>query len=891
MHKHLLSIIIVFLGLQAAVAQPVIGTTTGKKTNLDTLLAQPDAISANEPTDSVSFEYSRESIDDPIDYSARDSMIYDIPNQKVYLYGNASVKQKNLWVTAAFILVDNKSNLLAAEVGTDGKTDRVHFRDSDQDVYADRIKYNFKTKKGKVYNTKSKQGEGDYVQSEEAKIIAANATAGVTDDAVYGKNALITTCDHDDPHFGLLCSKQKIIANKLIVVGPSTLVVGGVPTPVVLPFGFFPITKGRHGGFLMPDNYETSLTLGIGLKNIGWYFPINDNMDLQLRGDIYTRGTWRAHGILRYIQRYRSQGGVNISYSSYKDGDPLNIKEFTDRRDISIGWQHSQDRAANPNQTFSANVNIATGSALQYQRTDAASRTTANLQSNISYTRFLGNGYQISSSFTHSQNIGDRSMVLSLPNMNFGTPTLFPFKRKNGIGEERWYEKINMSYNTTFTTRLTTRDTTFFKGDVNTMRNQVQAGMTNSIPISASFDLLKHFKITPTITYNENWHFTKVKKTFDSTDIITKRNEKGKLDTLQAGRVNNSTVIGFNRTNSFEAGAGISTNIFGTLNFNNKKQGLRAIRHVLRPNISYRYAPENMHLEYIDSTRYTVAWRERYKRNKYNYFQENPASFLSNTKQSTVVFYLNNSFQSKYAVRKDSNFTEQKGEPINFNMNTSYNFAADSFHLQPLSMNINTNLFKFLNISGFASFDPYAQSKKGRRLRNLAYYSEGDKIAHFQSGNFSASTNFDANRIKEWFGGKKAQTAATTQQTQQKNAKTPDKDFITYGSLMYNLNFSGVKAKNGQDSLRITTHDISFQVNLNLTNNWSLNIGRLGFDIEGKRLTYPEFSVYRDLHCWEMGMSVQPLNDTYSFFLRAKPGTFSSLNVPYNKNNFDPRQF
>ncbi len=889
MYKHLISIIIVFLGLQVAYAQPVIGTTTGKKTSLDSLLLQKDAVSDNEPSDSVSFEYSRDSLADPIEYAAKDSMIYDIPNQKVYLYGNASVKQKNLLVTAAFILIDNKTNLLAAEVGADGKKDRVHFKDSEQDIVADRIKYNFKTKKGKVYNTKTKQGEGDYVQSEEAKFVAANATAGISDDAIYGKNALITTCDHDDPHFGLLCSKQKIIANKMIVVGPSTLVVGGVPTPLIVPFGFFPITKGRHGGFLMPDNYETSLTLGIGLKNIGWYFPINNNMDLQLRGDIYTRGTWRAHSTLRYIKRYRSQGSVNISYSSYKEGDPLSLKEYSDRRDVSIGWQHSQDRAANPNQSFSANVNIATGEALRYQRTDAASRTAATLSSNISYTRFLGNGYQISTSFTHSQNIGDRSMVLSLPNMSFGTPTLFPFKRKNGIGEERWYEKINLSYNTTFTTRLTTKDTTFFKGDLNAIRNQVQAGMTNSIPISASFDLLKHFKITPTITYNENWHFTKNTRTFDTTDILTKRNLKGELDTIQSGKINNTTSLGFNRTNSFSAGAGISTNLFGTLNFNNKKQGLRMIRHVLRPTLGFQYAPENAQLQYIDSTRYTLAWRDRYKRNKYNYFEQNPATFLSNTKQNALTLGINSSFQTKYAVKTDSVFTEKKGEPINFNLNTSYNLAADSFKLQPLSMNISTNLFKILNVTGFASFDAYAQTKKGRRLRNFAYYSEGDKIAHFQNANFSASTFFDANRLKEWFGGKS--TAQTPPQNNQQKTKTPDKDFITSGSVNYNFNIGAVKAKNGEDSIRVATHDISFQINLNLTNSWMLNVGRIGYDIEGKRLTYPEFSVYRDLHCWEMGMSAQPLNDTYSFFLRAKPGTFSALNLPYNKNNFDPRQF
>ncbi|MEY4926556.1 MAG: hypothetical protein RI894_992, partial [Bacteroidota bacterium] len=789
----------------------------------------------------------------------------------------------------AFILVDNKTNLVAAEVGKDGKTGKVHFKDAEQDILADKIKYNVKTKKGKVYNTRTKQGEKDYVQSEEGKFIAKDEKAGRLDDAIFGKNALITTCDLDEPHFGILSAKQKIIPNKMVVVGPSTLVIAGVPTPLVIPFGFFPITQGKRGGFLMPDNFETSASLGFGIQNIGWYFPISKNMDLQVRGDIYTRGSWRTRSILRYIKRYEAQGTVNITYSSAKTGDILTKSEYSDYRDVSISWTHSQDRAANPNQTFSANVNIVTGGALRNQRTDAASRTTANLSSNVSYSRQLGNGYQLSSSFNHSQNISDRTMVLSLPNLNFGTPTIFPFKRKNPIGEERWYEKINLSYNTNFTTRLTTKDTTFFKGDVETMRNQVQSGVTHSVPISASFNALKYINISPFINYNEHWHLSKIQKSFDET-VTTKKNKEEKLDTIQAGTVVNTASLGFDRTNEFRIGITVSTNLYGTVNLHNKNTGLRALRHVLRPGASFFYSPENLNLQYVDSTHYSLLWRDRGKRLKYNYFEQNPAPFLSNGRQNTVSLTLSSTVDAKYAVRKDSVLSEKKVQALNFNIATSYNFAADSFKLSPLTLNANTTLFNLINVTGSAIFDPYAQSKTGRKLRNFAYYSEGDKIAHFTSASFAASTYFDANKLNQIFGGSSATNPQNPAQTTDQKAKKQDveKDFITGGSLAYNVYMAGKKNQQGQDSLAITTHDISFNVNLNLTNYWTFTVGRIGYDLVLQRLTYPDFSIYRDLHCWEMGMSWQPQIDTYTFFLRAKPGSLDFLKVPYNKNLYDP---
>ena len=855
--------------------------TTPRNTSLDTLLSQPDNVTVADSTvptiDTVNIVLSKESIDDPVEYSAKDSMIYDIPNQRVYLYGEAVVKQKSLLIKAGFILVDNKTNTVAAEGVPDGRgglRERVDFKDSEQQFLADRMKYNFKTKRGKIFKTRTKQGEKDFVQSEESKFVSKDPGAGRINDEIYGKNALLTTCDAEDPHFGILSTQQKVIPGKLVIVGPSVLVVAGVPTPLVLPFAFFPVTKGQRSGLLIPNDYDVSLALGFGIKGIGWYFPINDNMDLQLRGDIYTRGTWRVYGQSQYNKRYKYNGNFTLTYANNQSGE-RNTSEFVGERDFRIAWTHAQSPSAHPSQRFNASVNFGTSASLRNQYNDATSVLSNTLNSTISYSKSLRGGMNLSASFTHSQNTRDRSMTLSLPNLNFSVPTIFPFKRKISTGTERWYEKINFNYNTSFITNLQTYDTTLFKGDWARMRNQVHSGMTHSVPVSASFNVLRYLNVVPSISYNENWYFTGVRKTLDSTY------QAGKSDSSY--HVKSVTQYGFASARQFSAGVSVNTQLFGMLNFGNKG-ALRAIRHVVRPALSFTYSPENLNLQYFDSIRSNAYGRFRTYRSRYNYYESSPAGVVSVGRQNTIGLNVSSTLEAKVARRgADSTVTVEKVVLLNaLGFGTSYNLAADSFQLAAVNVFASTLLFKFINLQASAIFDPYHYNALGR-TRYYEYDKRGN-VASFRSLSFAASTYFSSAQLSDLFSkGKLPTTAATDPKT----LKTADKAFINSANISYNFNLSGSKTTQGRDTLTLGYHDISLGASLNLTNNWRFDIGRIGYDLNLKRITYPDFTLYRDLHCWEMGVSWQPERATYTFFLRAKPGSLDFLKVPYNKNRFD----
>jgi LptD protein len=882
-------------------AQPVINGGRGQ-TTLDTLLTQNDGVTPKKDSlapnvDSISITYSKESVDDPVEYNAQDSMIYDIQNQKIYLYGKAYVKQKTMEMKAHFIIIDNKTNTVAAEGKLDGKGEnkgRCLFKDGEQDIIADRIKFNFKTKKGKIYNTRTKQGENDFVQSEENKFIGKDAASGRLDDIAYGRNALITTCDADEPHFGILSAQQKVVAGKLVVVGPSMLVVGGVPTPVVLPFGFFPVTKGRRGGFLMPQDYDLSIARGIGLRGLGWYFPINDNMDLQLRGDVYTRGTWRVGATANYIKRYASSGSFSLNYANNQVGEP-NTSEFLGTRDFQISWSHRQDSRARPGQSFGASVNLGTATVLRNSYNDAQSVLNNNLSSNVNFSRQLEGGKTFNLGFTHSQNTQNRAMDITLPSASFTVPSIFPFKRKVQAGDERWYEKINFSYTNDFRTRLSTTDTTLFKGDWERMKNQIHSGMTHAIPVQATFTAFKYFQITPNFSYNENWYFTTTRKDFNDSIVSIKKGGDGKIR-RDTGEIVERTRFGFDALRQFNTGVSVGTTLFGMLNVPNKRSGLRAIRHAVRPTLSFNYSPENRNLQYEDSLT-TGTWRK--SRTAYNFMERSPYGFLSNGRQNTFTLRVNNSFEAKIAKRQaDSTYKLEKILLLNGNINTNYNLAADTSRMSNIDVNFNTTLFKFINVNIGATVDPYKTRLFNfrRKIKDSIYITpeivrtntfrlEADgRIVTFKNAGINASANFNSDQLAEIFGGKAPTTTTTTTPTPG-TKKMPG--LIQNMSVMYTLAYNGSFTKKGNDTIQIV-NNISVNGTLALSENWKFDVGSIGYDFSLKRLTYPDFSIYRNLHCWELGMSWQPERDTYTFFLRAKPGTLDFLKVPYNKNRLDP---
>ena len=873
---------------------------TPRSSGLDTLLANGD-LAPN--LDTLSFTYSKDSIDAPVEYNAQDSMVYDIPNQKVYLYGKAYVKQKDLELRAARIIVDNKTNIVVAEgiLKPDGTyTERPDFKQGTEKLTADRMKYNFKTKQGKVYGTKAQQGDG-FIQSGEAKFVSKDPAANRISDEFLNKNALYTTCDDPHPHFGILSTQQKIIPNKLIVLGPSNLVIGDVPTPLWLPFGFFPISKGRHGGLLIPNDYETSVRLGFGIKGIGWYFPISKHIDLSVRADIYTRGTWRANIGANYATRYKYTGRVNITTSdtrfAQKD-DP----DFSSARDFNIAWQHSQAQGAHPSQTFSANVNFGTSSFFQNTTTLAQNRLQNNLNSNINYSKRFANGMNLNASFSHSQNVQNRSMNITLPQVNLTVPQQFPFKRKISTGKEMWIERLGFGYSSSLRNTLVTFDTTLFKGDFARLRNQVQSGMTHSLQASMPVNVLKYFNVSPNFSYTENWYFNEIKKDFDPTLIIKSTTGSDNITRRDTtfGVVNDRVDYRFNSARQFSTGVSVGTTLYGTAQFG-KKSRFRALRHMVVPNLNYQYSPQNLNLQFIDSVQTSSNPRTSRLRAAYNRLSNSPYGTLSNGKTSAIGFGFSSQVEAKVAkMQGDSTLSIKKMMLLNqFSLSGNYNMAADSFRLSNINVLASTTLFKFVNVSASAIFDPYhTEFRNGtaRRTREFQWDAVRRPV-NFSSGFLTLSTNFTGGQLREIFSPSADKTVTGTPNSSNNNNNNNNNnnkqgaqpEFITSAGISYNLQLQPTFTAKGQDSLKVL-QDINVYGSLNLTKNWSLTIGRIGYDFVAKQLTYPDLTMHRNLHCWDMGVSWQPFFQTYTFFLRVTPGkSLDFLKVPYNKNQFEPR--
>ena len=479
--------------------------------------------------------YSKDSLDVPVDYGSKDSIYFDNKNNLVHLYGAAFVNYRTLTLTANYIVIDLKNNVANAQPLPDSAgilRGYPSFKDGTQDFTAKGMKYNFKTKKGLITDVVSKQND-IFVHGGVSKFVSSSPVNGDTSkkssDVIYSSQAIFTTCSADHPHFGIVSAKQKLIPNKLIVVGPSNLVIGDVPTPLWLPFAAFPLAQGKRTGLIFPQDYEYSQQWGFGLRNLGWYFPITDNYDLTLQGDIYWRGTFGVRANQRYLKKYKYNGALDIGYNN-------TIKENSDasigrESSWSIRWSHAQDTRANPTFSFNSSVNIQWSKSKDPQRSnytgitynDYASATRSQLSSSISFTKtFPNKPYSLSGSVQHSQNVTTRDVQLSLPNLDFTMQTIFPFKQKQRVGNEKWYEKVSLQYSGSLQNRIQTKDSLFLTAK---MFDKAQFGVRHQLSSNVNFNILKYFNFSPSVSYAENWYLKQTNLSFDPTNI------KYKIDT------------------------------------------------------------------------------------------------------------------------------------------------------------------------------------------------------------------------------------------------------------------------------------------------------------------------------------------------------------------------
>lgn len=510
-----------YLPLQAQVEiKEPDGIVPVSKGTTDTIVPPTDSVSIgvrgvfrdSAVVDLKKIKISNDGLDNVVEYAAKDSMWFDVKKKQVHLYGEANVKYSGLTVTAGYILLDYDRSEITAEMFPDSSGKQAgapEFKDPTQDVKASKLRYNFKTKKGIIYEARTQQDDL-YVLGERAKFISPSNEDTTKHDrpTIYNSNALITTCDDPHPHFGIRTRKLKVIPDKLVVTGFSNVEIAGIPTPLILPFGFYPITKTRKAGLIIPKDFEFADAEGLGLRDFGWYQPINEHLDATVLFNAYASGSWGAALTTRYQQKYRFSSEMRLRFNKRVTENQYALKQSA--KSFSIYLRQDQDPKAHPTRKFGGSINIETNRDQNRNRNDYNSVYQNTLSSNLTYSKsFPGRPFQLNVSMTHSQNTQTRVMNISLPNAQFTMQRIYPFKRKSVVGKEQWYEKLSLNYNSALRNDFTTVDTLLFtKKTLQTARMGIQHRASTDYNVK----LLKYINIAPAISLEENWYPYQIEK-------------------------------------------------------------------------------------------------------------------------------------------------------------------------------------------------------------------------------------------------------------------------------------------------------------------------------------------------------------------------------------------
>ncbi len=832
----------------------------------------------------LGYKLSKDAIEFDINYGARDSSWTNINNKNIYLFGKGWIEYQNIKIVADSLIIDF-SNQLVTGFRTklrDREKELPIFKEGANVFNYEELTFNYNTKKGFVKGARTVQGDFKLLGSETKFISGTTDSLGVKDDDVaYNRDMIITTCNHVPPHFGIRTNKLKLIPNKLAVLSLAQVEIAGVPTPLILPFGFFPLLKGRSSGIILPSSYEYNDQLGLGFREIGYYIPVNDYMDLKITGDIYTRGT---HGIrlnTSYKKRYGYTGNITLGYANNIAENP-NDGSKTSNKSFLINIRHDQDAKSHPYRRIGGSINVQSNRYDQrvYENPNAA--LTNQYASNFSFSHEMpGTPFRFNAEFRHSQNTQTRIMEVTFPNLSLRMNTIFPLKPKNAT-KEKWTHKIALTYNSEFRNFVRTTDTTLFTPQ--TLKD-MQTGLQNKAGLSTNMRILKYFNVAPAINYEESWLTKKYKLTFipDSVRIDTFSGDTIGFKAPEASYF--SDISAFRR---FNASVSVNTQIFGTIR--GGRGFFRGLRHVIKPNVSFGYAPENKsrYEEMVDTDT-----REAYNRPiTYNTLTNGAFGSLSgNERQMALSYGITNIIEAKYYSKKDT--IEKKVRLFdNINISGNYNFAADSLQWSPVSISGNTRLFKGLSNFNFrAVFSPYIFDENNR-ITHQTVWENGKVLPEFRTFGGQFSTGISFGEAREILFGKKSkrnQSKSTDQSTKQNKEDEPDKlialsDWFEHFQLSHAFNFE-YRNIGTRDTFFIASHSINVSGSIPLTKNWTMNIGNIAYDLKAKSFVYPYFSFERNLHCWRMNFTWAPSNGVYSFFIGVQSSALEFMKYDYFQRN------
>ena len=808
-----------------------------------------------------------------IDYEATDTVLIDPKNRSIRLYNNAKIFYEDMQIESGIIVVNYEKNEIYAGRIKDSLGEYSQFpifKQGQDEVRPDSLRYNMDSKKAIIFNSRTE---------ESGLNIISDKTKKENDSVYYMNRAKFTTSKNiDDPEYYFLLRKAKVIPGKKIITGPTNMYIANVPTPIGLPFAYFPISNKRSYGIIFPSFGEQN-TRGYFIQNGGYYLPINDNLDLTLLGDYYTNG---SHGIRvenTYLYRYKFRGNLSFRFENLIRGE-RGFPDYSKSSIYNLRWSHSQDAKSNPNSRFSASVNL--GSSKYYQESinqvNAANYLNNTLSSSVSYSKTFTGEPQVNLSLTatHSQNTNTQTINMTLPSFQGSVSRIYPFEPKVGT-KKGIIQNINLQYSVRGENRITTTDSLFFKKE---MFDSAKTGLQHNIPISTNFKLFKFFSFSASTNFQETWVFKTVNKSYD--------------------QVNQQEIIdetsGFDSFRTYNFSTSLGTTVYGMYNFSEKSK-IKALRHVLRPSLSFGISPPFN--QYYDSYEVVSADGLTTSEVEYSRFEGSIFGLPNKNYSSSLSLSLNNNIEAK-VIDNESDEDELKKIKIfnNLNFSTSYNLALDSLNLSPIRMTGGTQLLKNkLNLNFGATFDAYALDENNRRI-NKFNINDGGGLFRVTSANltFNYSLNSDNNKkeskkeesmIDESLrnGGRDddlfgiaMDTASQAFSLQDEEEEEIINDLYNYKipwslRLAYAINYNNIFNQN-----EISSHSLMFSGNVDLSPKWNAGISS-GYDFKNNGITYTQLRFERDLLSWRMNFSWIPFsaNKQWNFFIGIKSGMLSDI--------------
>lgn len=867
--------------------RPAAGTLPQAKDSLppaeDSIARRRDSLRVADSTsraDSL-FLLDKSSLTRPAFSGAKDSIRQDFSNgqRKMYYWGDVEVSYENIKLKADYMEYDMSTGTVYARGTYDSLAQewkgQPEMTQGSQTFNMEEVRYNFNTRKARITNMITKEDDG---------ILHGKNIKMMPDKSINITKGKYTVCDLEHPHYYLKLSSAKVVTkpSQKTVFGPAHLVVEDVDLPIGIPFGFIPKRPDRATGLLMPSFGEENAR-GFYLRDAGMYFVLGDYFDMSLTGDYYTLGSWAANLNSRYMVKYKFTGNLAVNYSVDQTGEKGST-DFFQSKNFGVRWSHSQDSKAHPGTSFSASVNFSSPSNSRYNSHSVSEALQNQISSSISYSKNWNGKFNLSVNALHSQNSRDSSYTFTLPNITFSVSTFYPFKIKNRVGKERFYEKFALGYNTSIQNKINFKASEFGEpGFIDKFQNGVAHNFSIKLP---DFTLFKYLNVAPNVSYGMNWFFRKSEAYFDP-ETNSVKTEMGK----QFGT--------FGATHNYSGSLSMSTRIYGMYNFG-KYHKIQALRHVVSPSVSMSFSPEKgkafngwRTFNYVD----TLGVQKSYD---YNIYQGQINSAPGKGKSATMSISLGNNLEAKVRDMKDTTGTGSKKVKIldQFNFSTGYNFLSDSLKMNNVGLSMSTSIFGKLGINGNMNFDPYAINERGQRVNKYNLLETGvplrlTNVSTSVSYSLSGKGTVKGNDGSKSSGGDGGGSGNPADYYRRIYYHPLTGEYIPGGWLYYtnpnvpwslNFNYSFSMSRsysyaNNQLSKKDNyTQTLGVQGNIQLTPKMSVQ-AQSGWDFTAMKMTTTQFSFRYDLHCFNISVSWVPsgMYQSYSFLISANAAALADL--------------